>query len=72
MKLKLILDELGIDFGKYIRDALQKKDDIRLYQSKRKACEEEKKIRKAQRKRRLEEEDRFVEQEGTIYEPGGF
>ena len=71
-KLKLILDELGIDFGKYIRDALQKKDDIRLYQSKRKACEEEKKIRKAQRKRRLEEEDRFVEQEGTIYEPGGF
>ena len=34
--------------------------------------EEEKRIRKAKRKRRLEEEDSFLEQEGTIYEAGGF
>ena len=68
----MVLDELGIDIGDYTKGALQKKDDLRLYQSKRKVSEEEKKIRKAKRKRRLKEEDRFLEQEGTIYEAGGF
>ena len=49
-KLKLVLDELGIDIGKYTKGALQRKDDMILYQSKRKVSEEEKNIRKAKRK----------------------
>ena len=71
-KLKLVLDELSIDIGQYTKGALQNKDDLRLYQRKRKLSEEEKRIRMAHRKRKWKEEDRFLEQEGTLYEAGGF
>ena len=59
-----LLKNLGMPCGKSCTRVLFCKDKERIYQSKRKVNEKEKKIRQARREKRLREEDRNREIKG--------
>ena len=70
--LELLFEHLGVSIGNSCRKILLCKDREKIYHSQRKVDAKEKNIRQAKRRRRLEEEDKNKEQEGIIYEYGGF
>ena len=72
VKLQDVLSYVGIGLSNHTQCSLDKRDYYRIYQSKRRASEVEKRIRQGRRKRRLVEEEKQKEVEGTVYESGAF
>ena len=72
VKLQDVLSYVGIGLSNHTKCSLDKRDYYRIYQSKRRVSEVEKRIRQGRRKRRLVEEEKQKEIEGTVYESGAF